>query len=534
MKMNIKKTPLNLSRKQGIAIAVILATGIAAGGWILGSSPSSQSSERQEHAVHSEAKGHGDAEHHGAKADDSHDHAKEHGDGEHHEGSPKTGSHGGKLFTEDGFGLELLLAEDGGEPHFRIWLFKQRIQLAPSAAKVSVTLMRPDGEKQEVLFKAEGDYLVSTSAVAEPHVFEAAITARMGDTPFLFVDTREEGKLEMTEEQVKSAAISIQKAAPAKIRTSTQLPGEIRFNEDRTAHVVPRLSGVVESVPANLGQLVKRGQVLAVIASTVLSEQRSEFLSAQKRLTLAKSTYEREKKLWEEKISAEQDYLLAQQALREAEIGVANSQQKLIALGAGSSVSGSLNRYEIRAPFDGIVVEKHIALGESVKEDASIFTVSDLSSVWAEIVVPAKDLNVIRVGEKVVVKATAFDSTAEGSISYIGALLGQETRTAKARVTLANPKMAWRPGLFVNVEVVSGEADVPVSVVADAIQTIGDKSIIFVKVADGFVAQPVTLGLSDGKQIEVLSGLKAGTPYAAAGSFVLKSELGKGSAEHSH
>jgi cobalt-zinc-cadmium efflux system membrane fusion protein len=134
--------------------------------------------------------------------------------------------------------------------------------------------------------------------------------------------------------------------------------------------------------------MVKRGQVLAVIASTGLSEQRSELLAAQKRLSLAKSTYEREKKLWEEKISAEQDYLQAQQTLREAEIAVANSQQKLVALGASATVSGSLNRYEIRAPFDGMVVEKHIALGEAVKEDASIFTISDLSFVWAEIVVP--------------------------------------------------------------------------------------------------------------------------------------------------
>ncbi len=534
MKININKNAFNLSRKQGIAIAVILATGIAAGGWILGSSPSNQSGEEHEHASHAESKGHADAEHHGGKAGDSHDHAKEHGDAEHHEDGPKTGPHGGKLYTEESFGLELLLAEEGGEPHFRVWLFQQGKPLAPSAAKLSATLTRPDGEKQEVAFKAEQDFLKSTDPIAEPHFFEAAITARLGDTSFLFIDTREEGKIELTDEQVKAAAIGIQRATPAKIKTAAQLPGEIRFNEDRTAHVVPRLAGVVESVPANLGQTVKRGQILAVIASTGLSEQRSELLAAQKRFSLAKSTYEREKKLWEEKISAEQDYLQAQQTLREAEIAVANSQQKLIALGAGATVSGSLNRYEIRAPFDGMIVEKHIALGEAVKEDASIFTISDLSSVWAEIVVPAKDLNVIRVGEKVVVKATAFDSKAEGSISYVGALLGQDTRTAKARVTLANPKMAWRPGLFVNIEVVSSEAEVPVSVLTEAIQTLGDKSVVFIKVPDGFVAQPVTLGRSDGKFIEVVSGMKAGTPYAASGSFVLKSELGKGSAEHSH
>ena len=366
-----------------------------------------------------------------------------------------------------------------------------------------------------------------------------ADTGGHGDAEHHVGKTETEGEahdetIVLTDAQIQSAGIGIDKATPARIRTSSQLPGEIRFNEDRTAHVVPRLTGVVESVPANLGQPVKRGQVLAVIASTGLSELRSELLAAQRRLALARSTYTREKQLWQEKISAEQDYLAAQQTLREAEIAVANAQQKLVALGASATGTGSLNRYEIRAPFDGIVVEKHIALGEAVKEDASIFTLSDLSSVWAEIVVPAKDLNVVRVGEKVVVRATAFDSTAEGQISYVGALLGQDTRTAKARVTLANPKMAWRPGLFVNVDVVSGETEVPVSVLADAVQTVEDKPVVFVRVKDGFTAQPVKLGRADGKRVEVIDGLAAGTAYAASGSFVLKAELGKGSAEHSH
>lgn len=422
-----------LSRKQLAVMAAILIGGIAVGGWILGSSPAGAPDD---HASHSEARGHDDSEHHGAKAADRHDHATGHGDPEHH---------------------------------------------------------------------------------ASPSVAEA-----------------DSNRLVLSDSRIRAAGVGIDKAGPATIRTSSILPGEIRFNEDRTAHVVPRLAGVVESVPANLGQPVRRGQVLAVIASTGLSELRSELLAAQKRLSLAQSTYAREKQLWQERISAEQDYLAAQQTLREAEISVANVQQKLLALGAPAGGAGSLNRYEIRAPFDGIVVEKHIALGEAVKEDASIFTLSDLSSVWAEMVVPAKDLNVVRVGENAVVRATAFDSTAEGRIAYVGALLGQDTRSAKARVTLANPKMAWRPGLFVNVEVVSGEARVPVSIAADAVQTLGDRPVVFVRVADGFVARPVTLGRSDGRRIEVSSGLEAGTPYAASGSFVLKSELGKGSAEHGH
>ena len=343
-----------------------------------------------------------------------------------------------------------------------------------------------------------------------------------------------EGRLELTAAQSRAAGVVIATATPGRIQTTVALPGEIRFNEDRTAHVVPRLAGVVEAVQADLGQLVKKGQVLAVIASTDLSEQRSELLSAQRRLALARSTYEREEKLWREKISAEQDYLQAQQAWREAEIAVQNAQQKLSALGASSAGKGPLNRYDIRAPFDGMVLEKHIALGEAVKEDANIFVISDLSTVWAEIAVPAKDLATVRVGGKAEVKASAFDASAQGTITYVGALLGEQTRTAKARISLANPDMAWRPGLFVSVEVVSGEADAPVTVQTQAIQTVEDKPVVFVQVKDGFQATPVRLGRSDGSLTEIKQGLPAGTPYAAQGSFVLKSELGKDAAGHEH
>jgi cobalt-zinc-cadmium efflux system membrane fusion protein len=101
-------------------------------------------------------------------------------------------------------------------------------------------------------------------------------------------------------------------------------------------------------------------------------------------------------------------------------------------------------------------------------------------------------------------------------------------------VALANPEMAWRPGLFVNVEIVSDEKDAVVAVATDAVQTVNDKTTVFVRVPGGFLAQQVTLGRSDGKVVEIVKGLQAGTPYAAAGSFIVKSEQGKASAEHTH
>ena len=346
-------------------------------------------------------------------------------------------------------------------------------------------------------------------------------------------EPHEERQVKLTDEQLKAAGITVQAAGPAKLQAAVQFQGEIRFNEDRTTHVVPRLAGVAEAVPANLGQLVQKGQVLAVIASTSLSEQRSELLIAQKRHDLAKSTYEREKKLWEDKVSAQQDYQQAQSALQEADIAVQNASQKLAAVGAVGRSTG-LNRLEIRAPFAGTVVEKHLSLGEAIKEDASIFTVSDLSTVWAEFAVAPKDLATVRVGQRVIVSSTAFDSTVEGSIAYVGALLGEQTRTARARVTLTNPGGAWRPGLFVTVSVLGEDRDVPLTVSADAVQTIDGETTVFVAVRGGFVATPLKLGRSDGRTIEVLGGMKPGDKYAATKTFVLKSELGKASADHGH
>lgn len=349
-------------------------------------------------------------------------------------------------------------------------------------------------------------------------------------------DDEEEGLLRLDAERAKAAGVTMSVAGPAAIGSSLQLPGEIRFNDDKTAHVVPRVAGVAESVAANLGQVVKKGQLLAVLTSPAVSEQRSELLATQKRLSLARTTYQREKQLWQEKVSAEQDYLQAQQALREAEIAAANAQQKLAAIGVNTgTASGGLNRFELRAPFDGVVVEKHLSVGEAVQDSTAVFTISDLRSVWAEMKVAASDLPFVRVGEKATVHATAFESKASGTVAYVGALIGQETRTAPARITLDNPDGVWRPGLFVNVDLTASSQQVGVSVATAAVQKIdGDKPVVFVPVEGGFKAQSVKLGKSDAQNTEVLQGLTAGQSYVNGGSFILKSELGKATAEHVH
>lgn len=340
----------------------------------------------------------------------------------------------------------------------------------------------------------------------------------------------EEGKLQLSIAQIEAAGVQLADAGPRELGTAISFPGEIRFDEDRTAHVVPRVPGVVESVQAELGQAVQRGQVLAVIASQQISDLRSEQQAAQRRLELARLTFQREQQLWQERISAEQDYLQARQALQEAEIALANARQKVAAVGP----AGTGNRYELRAPFDAVVVEKHLTVGEVVDETSNAFTLSDLSRVWATFAVAPRDLDKVTTGRNVTVSAPDLGARVEGKVNYVGSLLGEQNRAATVRATLANPNGAWRPGLFVNVAVSVERFNAAVVVPQSALQTWEEQTVVFARTEGGFEARPVKTGRRDAGQVEITTGLAAGTQVAAAGSFVLKSELGKGSAEHSH
>ena len=340
----------------------------------------------------------------------------------------------------------------------------------------------------------------------------------------------EEGKLHLSSAQIEAAGVQLVAAGPRELGTAISYPGEIRFDEDRTAHVVPRVPGVVESVQADLGQAVTRGQVLAVIASQQISDLRSEQQAAQRRLELARLTFQREQQLWQERISAEQDYQQARQVLQEAEIALANARQKVAAVGP----AGAGNRYELRAPFDAVVVEKHMSVGEVVDASSNAFTLSDLSRVWATFAVAPRDLNRVVTGRSVTVSAPDLGAEVEGTVNYVGSLLGEQNRAATVRATLANPNGAWRPGLFVNIAVSVERSTAAVVVPESALQTWEEQTVVFVRTEQGFEARPVTTGRRDAGQVEVVAGLAAGIQVAAAGSFVLKSELGKGSAEHSH
>ena len=191
-------------------------------------------------------------------------------------------------------------------------------------------------------------------------------------------------------------------------------------------------------------------------------------------------------------------------------------------------------RQEIRSPLGGKVVERRVDLGAAVGRDnleTELYSVVDLSTVWVDLAVSPGDLPLVREGQTVAVRAEATGEAARGRIVIIVPVLDQATRAARVVAELANPDETWRPGSFVGAEIVISDQPVRVLIPASAIQTLEGRPNVFVRVAAGFEARPVTLGRSDDGAVEVTEGLEPGEAVAVANSFTLKAELGKAAAE---
>lgn len=444
------------------------------------------------------------------------------------------GPHGGKYFEDGKFALELTIYEDGVPPEFRAYVYENGKPIAPTLARVMVTLSRLGATPQVFNLIPEGDYLADDQVVDEPHSFDVAITAEHAQTHH-WRYSQAEARVEMSDATLAAAGIEVKTAGPATIKSALQLPGEIQFNMDRFVLVVPRVDGVVVESPVVSGQHIKQGDVLLVLDSQHLAELRSELATARKRRAVASLAHNRERKLWEEKISPKQDYLAAQQVFAEADIATESARQRLEALGVTANGDPRrLTRYEIRSPIEGVIIVKDVALGEAVKDDKTVFKIADLSNVWVEFTVNAQALSSLRTGQPATIRANGVALQATGTVAYIGSLLGEQTRTAKARITLPNPDGSWRSGMFVTVDVTAEEFEVPVAVAADALQTVRDWTVVFGRYGEFLEARPLELGRSDGTMVEVLKGLAAGEHYAAGNSFTLKAELGKAGASHDH
>ncbi len=449
-------------------------------------------------------------------------------------GNSVAARHGGRVFTTDNFTIELAIAEDGIPPEFRAYFYTDNTPLVPTSVEMVVVLSRLGREPQRITFALVDDYLRGNAEIVEPHSFDVAIDLTHAGKRYTYNYAQTEGRANMPTDVLERSGIRLARAGPAPIAITSELLGEVQLNEDRVAHVVPPIAAIAQSVVARSGDRVTTGQILAVLSSQTLAQQRSALLSAQKRRDLARTIVAREQALWDAQISAEQDLIQAQNSAQEADIEVAGLEQQLAALGVPSVPGASLATFELRAPFGGTIIEKHISPGEALDSGASAFVLADLSTVWIAATVPTRELIRVRAGMTATVSADANDRPANGTVEYVSPIINEEARTAAARIVLDNADGRWRPGLPVQITIVSERLEVSLAVERDALQTFRDWTVVFGRYGDAFEARPLTLGRGDATMVEVLSGLLPGETYAASNGFLIRADIEKSGASHDH
>ena len=193
----------------------------------------------------------------------------------------------------------------------------------------------------------------------------------------------------------------------------------------------------------------------------------------------------------------------------------------------------SLSVYTITAPTDGVVLTRNTNIGNVAGDDA-LFTIADLSNVWAEFHVYPRDIGKVRENQQVRVHTLENGKDVEAPVTLILPTADPLSQTVIAVVSVPNKEGKWRPGMTVEGDVHISEKQVPLAVTTEAVQRMENKTVVFVKEGDGYEMRPVKLGASDGKYIEVREGLKAGEQYVSQGSFIVKADIGKAAAKHEH
>ncbi|MCL2178243.1 MAG: efflux RND transporter periplasmic adaptor subunit [Proteobacteria bacterium] len=302
------------------------------------------------------------------------------------------------------------------------------------------------------------------------------------------------------------------------------IPAEAQLRPNSTAHVWPLVSGRLTKVVVSIGEHVKQGQLLGIVASTDVSAARSRLNQLRARLSAAEAALRRQQQLSAEGIGAQRSLIEAQTHVAELKAEADGLRSQLSVFGSGSG--GELS---LLSPIEGLISTIHATVGEIASPEQIVFTITNQSQIWVRGNVPELEINRLVPNSEVLVRFHAFpETTFKGTIHYIEPSLDAKTRSLPIWILLENPEPKLRSGLFGNIELLGGQPNERVlSVPIEAIASMDGQPIVFTyeESTNLFRPQPVTLGRRAGSFFEVLSGLQENAPIALSGTFTLKSIL---------
>lgn len=313
---------------------------------------------------------------------------------------------------------------------------------------------------------------------------------------------------------------------------SQTVAARIDVDQRRVTRVGSKVMGRVSELTAHEGQFVKRGQVLALIESTGLSDAQLAFLKALSNRKLAQRAQERALVLLKADVIGAAELQRREAELAQAVAELAAARDQLVLMGmAGEAIdeleaSGRLNsRSRIVATMSGIVLQRMIALGQVVQPADVAFEIADLSSLWLQADVPEQNAGHLRLGTRARAQVAALpDAAIEGALSYVSATVNDETRTVLARMELANPDGRYKPAMLATMTLLD-QPERQLVVPTTAVVRDGNSESVFVQIDDDtFALRSLTLGDEyDGRRV-VRGGLREGERIVVDGAFHLNNE----------
>ncbi|WP_433968039.1 efflux RND transporter periplasmic adaptor subunit [Tunturiibacter gelidiferens] len=366
---------------------------------------------------------------------------------------------------------------------------------------------------------------------------EAATTAQSkgaSDEVTLSTQAQAEQKIEIAPVELGSAVVN------------QRAKGHIALPDNATWRVGVLAEGRVEKVYFNLGDFVRKDQVLARMHSHDVHETRAAYDNAvaersrlQAAAALAEKNYERSQRLYTLKAesvsqveTSKQELVNAQSATREADNDVHREQAHMeeilgIKADAAANESGDADLIPIKAPASGRILQKSVTPGSTLSTSTDAFVIGDLSRLWMLASVDTATLSKLHVGQTATVTLPDVpDATYTGKITNLGQEFDPVTRLIQVRIEIRNPDNHLRPEMLASAEFAAGAGSSAVLVPQESIQQVNGQDVVFVRLAaDRFKVQTVQTGENVRGNVRILEGLKPGEQVITHGSFIAKSQL---------
>jgi membrane fusion protein, heavy metal efflux system len=338
----------------------------------------------------------------------------------------------------------------------------------------------------------------------------------------------------LTKDAVDRAGLVVTAVSTQAQAEDVLLPGTVEPNAYGQVSVTPLVGGRVVRVSAQLGDRVRRGQSIAQVYSPELADARTKYVAARSMLEAHDRELQRTQKLVELGAASRQELerIHAEHSAQIAEVESARSRLQLLgAVEDDATATGSRDAsatFDVTAPIDGVVTERLANVGLNVDPAAKLFTIVDLSNVWVIANAYEQDLHRIRDGARATVTLKAYpELSLEGRVRYIDPQLSENTRTAKVRVEIANPRGELRLGMYAEVVIVAAASTSAVVIPRSAVQNVGRHQVVYLAAPNDltkFTEREVQVGRSMGDLLEIVSGVNAGDSVVSKGSFFVRAE----------